>query len=97
MRSKRTSDRPATNTPGRDNDAWTDDVAGPAPRAKPSGTVLTRSTRENDGWADLVADHVSEVSAPVPQTIPTGLPRCRRRDPLSPLLHFEPDARLDGV
>ncbi|MDE1820865.1 MAG: hypothetical protein KGJ23_12620 [Euryarchaeota archaeon] len=42
-------------------DAWVDQVAGPAHRAGPSGTVLTRPTRDNDAWVDLVADEVQAL------------------------------------
>ncbi len=42
-------------------DAWVDQVSGPAPRARPSGTVLTRST--DDAWVDLVADEVQALLA----------------------------------
>ena len=81
--------RPATTERRPDNDAWVDQVSGPAPRvpasshdrldnrgsdeaslgtkvaprssARPSGTVLTRSTRDNDAWVDLVADEVQAL------------------------------------
>ena len=55
--------RPATTERRPDNDAWVDQVSGPAPRssARPSGTALTRSTRDNDAWVDLVADEVQAL------------------------------------